>query len=634
MSVIAELKTIKGIGNKLAKKIVEEVGGEREFKKVINNLEIDELVKVRGVSEKRAIEIIKKFRGEKVQKFLKTERAFQLYQDIIQKILKYTNTNYSKNKVKLLYPSNDPKKIKEDLNSIVEFKNKLEKLPRKKIENLLRKARRFKIKDTKPNFIFGRAVLVNDEKIYENLLNLKIDKYCEILLNPSTDELEDYDLLIYIQSGHEADIDYLPNLITLTPDFTKEEIVPEIILDYFIENKKLLDIILKIKRILGEKTVLEDVINIINKLKKSEPKEINIEEVVESVRVKTNKKIKERIKKIKLEGAEVLKLLNEGSTKKVDKIFEESIREAKKEIKEKTGINFDPFLKEYPLSIDKNELNRVVREIKGKNEIKKFEAKVNAAKKLKKLINDVKKEIKWFQEFDYKFALASFALNYGLNPPKLSKRFIIKNALHLDLIHTKNAQRVDYDVPGVTLLTGANSGGKTTLLETLAQIVILAHMGLPVNAEYAEVPIFDEIYFFSKQRSLDAGAFEHFVKTFTPALATKKRKLILLDELESITELDAGAKIIASFIEFIKESESFAVIVTHMAREIIKLVDVRVDGIEAKGLDENYNLIVDRTPKINYLAKSTPELILKKLYKQSKGKVKKMYHEMLKKFEK
>lgn len=69
MSVIAELKTIKGIGDKLAKKIVEEVGGEREFKKVINNLEIDELVKVRGVSEKRAIEIIKNLEEKKFKNF-------------------------------------------------------------------------------------------------------------------------------------------------------------------------------------------------------------------------------------------------------------------------------------------------------------------------------------------------------------------------------------------------------------------------------------------------------------------------------------------------------------------------------------------------------------------------------------
>ena len=32
-----------------------------------------------------------------------------------------------------------------------------------------------------------------------------------------------------------------------------------------------------------------------------------------------------------------------------------------------------------------------------------------------------------------------------------------------------------------------------------------------------------------------------------------------------------------------------------MARELMNYTDIRVDGIEAKGLDENYNLIVDRT---------------------------------------
>jgi DNA mismatch repair protein, MutS family len=93
-------------------------------------------------------------------------------------------------------------------------------------------------------------------------------------------------------------------------------------------------------------------------------------------------------------------------------------------------------------------------------------------------------------------------------------------------------------------------------------------------------------------------------------------------------------KILSTFIELIKDSESYAIIVTHMAREITKEVNVRIDGIEAKGLDENYNLIVNRTPKMNYLAKSTPELILKMLHQKSKGKTKKIYAKILQKFKK
>jgi len=57
-----------------------------------------------------------------------------------------------------------------------------------------------------------------------------------------------------------------------------------------------------------------------------------------------------------------------------------------------------------------------------------------------------------------------------------------------------------------------------------------------------------------------------------------------------------------------------------------------VDGIEASGLDDEYNLIVDRTPRMDYLARSTPELILRRVYEKSDGKVKDVYRKMLELF--
>ena len=65
----------------------------------------------------------------------------------------------------------------------------------------------------------------------------------------------------------------------------------------------------------------------------------------------------------------------------------------------------------------------------------------------------------------------------------------------------------------------------------------------------------------------------------------------------------------------------------------MKYTDIRVDGIEATGLDENYNLIVDRTPKMNYLAKSTPELIIKRMYNNSPPELKRVYGKILEKFQ-
>ncbi len=68
-----------------------------------------------------------------------------------------------------------------------------------------------------------------------------------------------------------------------------------------------------------------------------------------------------------------------------------------------------------------------------------------------------------------------------------------------------------------------------------------------------------------------------------------------------------------------------------MAREIkdVTEIPVRIDGIEAKGLDEQLELVVDRTPRFGHLARSTPELIVERLTKLSKGKKKEVYETIL-----
>ena len=84
-------------------------------------------------------------------------------------------------------------------------------------------------------------------------------------------------------------------------------------------------------------------------------------------------------------------------------------------------------------------------------------------------------------------------------------------------------------------------------------------------------------------------------------------KLILADELEAITEPGAGAKIIAGMLEAANKHEhTCMLLVTHLAKDIMDAteLDLRVDGIEAKGLNQNLELIVDRNPRRNYLARS------------------------------
>lgn len=79
------------------------------------------------------------------------------------------------------------------------------------------------------------------------------------------------------------------------------------------------------------------------------------------------------------------------------------------------------------------------------------------------------------------------------------------------------------------------------------------------------------------------------------------------------------------------ESRDF---VSHLSELILENAgaDIRVDGIEAKGLDSHLELIVNRNPVYNHVARSTPELIVERLLRKTIGKEKDFYIHLKNKF--
>ncbi len=631
-----DLRNIKGIGDRLRDKIISKLGGEAEFFQAVENFEVDRITEIDGVSQRRAIEIINAVLGNPTQEFLKTERASQIYDDIVNRILQFASTQYGKNRILLLNPVKDEEKITENMTFVVKAKETVSHLPLDEIRKLLKKID--PTGNPKPKYNPSKAILVESKEDYHRLMDLGLNSYCSIITGDEIENLEDFELIVYLYSDGMIELGDAFNVTMVNRDSSDFEIVPDVVLLYYQENYDLLLNVLKIKKILGRNSVIREILEVLDSLESFEGDEEIFDDAVEAAKKKADLKLKNSIKTIDLKGDEVLNLLNEEMPHKIQIIFDEVIKEARDEVKKKTGCSFDPFIPKYPVEIDENELKRVKRQEIAKKQVNAFENKVKAAAMLSKRKDEVEAEIHEILLFDYEFALGCFAYYYDLNPPEIGDGFSFKAGIHLNLAleNDLNLQKIDYKLESpdnVVLLTGANSGGKTTLLETLAQISIMTQMGLPVCAKKSRIKLVDEVYFFSKKHSLDAGAFESFLRTFMPIVIRETDKIILLDELEAITELEAAVKIIASFMDFIKDSNSYAVIVTHMAREILKYTNVRVDGIEAQGLDDEYNLIVDRTPRMNYFAKSTPELILKRMYQKSDGKLRDIYGQMLGKFQ-
>ncbi len=277
---------------------------------------------------------------------------------------------------------------------------------------------------------------------------------------------------------------------------------------------------------------------------------------------------------------------------------------------------------------------------------------------LDKLRDAVMAAVQALLEFDLFLAVGLFAADYDLHTPQISMNYNgvgVMGARNLFLVqsHLKGkhgeVEPIDYAIgdtpfkPGGThdencaILSGANSGGKTTTIQTLAQVVTLAQAGLPVPARTAYLCVFEEIYFFYKSRGMvSAGAFETTLKQFADIVVSEKSKLALFDEVEAITEPGSAANVIAGLVEILQsDSRSCTVICSHLAREIRESTSVtlRIDGIEARGLDENLDLIVDRTPRFGYLARSTPELIVERLAKLAKGPKKNVYLKILENLE-
>ena len=261
-------------------------------------------------------------------------------------------------------------------------------------------------------------------------------------------------------------------------------------------------------------------------------------------------------------------------------------------------------------------------------------------------------------ELDFLFGIGRFASDFNLKLPgfvETGTGLIFKNALNIFLLKDskgdskiKNVLPVSYNIGNLTvsdpariiILSGANSGGKTSILQLITQILILSHMGLGVPAEEAQLSYYDYFYFYQKPTgSADAGAFETALRNFADMILDNANtsKFILADEMEAISEPEASARVISAFLDILQDqNKTCGIFVSHLADQINNHSDkkVRIDGIEATGLDENLELIVDRNPKINYHARSTPQLIVESLIKKSKNEEHEFYKKILDKFTK
>lgn len=696
---VSELTGYPGIGEKIAAKLVEHFGSEEQALEVLNKRDVASLAEVPGISEKYAVSIVHQIiahqDGVSIDDFLQTPEAMNVYDRIIGLIRSYSHTQYSRSRIStyIPFPSAKAEKIKATQSTLKDYVSLAGKLSKEAALDLSLKKIRYLKRPSNVQKSRDRTVIVDNKKDYEKVLGQQIDRYMEVYQVSNPGELVDVArgyAQVLVVGSKLAGADY-PEDLSL--DFADDAgdlwwLVPEITIGYFAANKEPLEAAIEAIRIIRSKSdfplcpELDEakIAELSTELERISPdgelalgvdaeldrlKDIlkRFNEVLQASVKKANSDLTERMEKntVTLKGSQLLGMFGTNTEtlksmleKEVAKNYSEVVALAKENIKNELALkpfemqHVDLIFKDeivYPIEINyrgtesfRNAINRQL--IKRSLDMKRA-----SAKRLVKYETGCKDMIRDVLEFDTLYAIGLFAADYKLKLPKLTKKAGISITGGRNIfLGTQGVEPVSYSVgvkvpetkgERIVLLSGVNSGGKTTMLDMLGQIIVLAHMGLPVPADAADIGLTDQLLYFSKSKgTLTAGAFETTIKDFA-RIMSDSNKVVLVDELESITEPGASARIIAGILETLHEHDgSVAVFVSHLAEQILKNTEcaVRVDGIEAKGLDQNLNLIVDRTPRYNYLAKSTPELIVERLTRTSDGGEKEFYGRLLEKF--
>jgi len=667
-----EFEAIPGVGKKTAAALSELDGAERALREG----DVATLARASGLSEGRAAMVargaIRRRHGDDGG-FLATDRAREVYDDVLGLLRARTVTDYGAKRVATLYPTRSASRIAE----VREF---VARATDRDADPAVRDALAGVEPLTPPptRRVRDRCLATADAERFAAAEAAFPELSVEVVEDARglAELARSYATVIALDeafAGVDVDGD-----VRVRPDAVEvpDEIVPERVLAFFAENRSRLlaaaavaeaagldpdcdldELRDALDRVADDGTVVGDA-----ELDRLTIAVDDLDAAVGTAESVANDRLRDAIRErdVTIEGTDFLSLVEQGA--RVDSLLD---RELADEYADATDAAREHLIEalelepaeagfaerafpddpSFPVTHEESVVSRLRTELKTARDRRAARLKRELAADLSGLREPAESLVRDALELDVELAVARFAADFECTLPTFVDGATAGSASAGDGhgiaiesgrsplldVAFDDVEPVDYAVSGPTLLSGVNSGGKTSTLDLVALVVVCAQMGLPVPADRVELERFSELHYYAKtQGTLDAGAFESTLRDFRELADGAANRLVLVDELESITEPGASAKIVAGILEALDEQAATAVFVSHLAGEIRDAAgfDVAVDGIEALGLADG-ELVVNRSPVKDHLARSTPELIVEKL---ADGDASGFYDRLLEKF--
>ena len=649
-----DLEAIPGVGEKTAQAL----RTLEDPVAVVESGDVAAIARAPGVTEARAARVARgaiRHRHDDTDRVLATDRAREVYRDAMELLQSRTVTTYAEKRLETFYPSASASRI-DEVQSFVETATTRDPAPAvldalEGVEPLV---------DPPPVRVRDRCLATTDAETLARA-EAAVPELSVETVDTGRDVAElarSYATVIVLDeafAGMDVDGD-----VRVRPDAleTPAETVPERLLAFFSTNRERLEAAAAVHAVadLDPAADLDALADALDRLDDDGTiaGDAELDRLTAAVddldaAVATAESVADdhlrgviRERDVTIEGTDFLSLVEQGA--RVDSLLDRELADEYETAVEKAcehlvdALRLDPEEAElagrvfggdpsFPLEHTETAVSRLRTELAAARDRRAARLKAELAADLGALREPVEALVRDALELDVELAIARFAHDFDCVLPEVCDpgdgpdvQIDGGRSPLLDVAFA-SVDPVDYDVDGVRLLSGVNSGGKTSTLDLVALVVVLAQMGMPVPASAVRLDRFTEIHYYAKsQGTLDAGAFEATLRDFGDLVDGADGRLVLVDELESITEPGASAKIIAGILEALDEQSTTAVFVSHLAREIraAAATTLAVDGIEAVGLVDG-ELQVNRSPREGHLARSTPELIVEKLAEERGG---------------
>lgn len=254
------------------------------------------------------------------------------------------------------------------------------------------------------------------------------------------------------------------------------------------------------------------------------------------------------------------------------------IREKKKNIEKEiyASNNFDEITK-----LKEQRLNILVEEERVELDVKKKLTSI-----LYNEAEDFLENIEKIGNLDFLMAKVRFAKTYGGIRPSISRNYEIdvKGLVNIEVrevLEAKSRPFTPIDIKigsGVTIITGANMGGKSVALKTITENLLLFHMGFFVIAEEAKFPLIDFVFFISDD-----------MQDISKGLSTFGAEIMKLKEVNVFLDLGVGFVVFDEFARGTnpKEGQKFVEALAKYLndRPTISLMTTHFDGIVREGMN-------------------------------------------------